>query len=137
MGSNYMASQAIMRSQRICNQFMKYLSVGGISNALAYFLYIIITLLGIPSVTSMTIVYVVAGGLSFVVNKSWTFRSGARTGSTLAKYIVAQLLGYLTNLLLLAGLHYGLGMPHYFAQLVGIGLVAIELFLLSRYYVFI
>lgn len=132
-----MVPQVSRRLRRICSQFIKYLSVGGISNVLAYILYVIFTLLGVPPVASMTVVYIVAGGMSFVANKTWTFKSDARTGGTLAKYIVAQLLGYFTNLLLLTGLHYGLGMPHYFAQLVCIGLVAIALFLLSRYYVFI
>jgi putative flippase GtrA len=113
------------------------MSVGGISNALAYILYVVITLFGVAPVVSMTVIYIVAGGLTFIANKTWTFKSGARTGGTLAKYIVAQLLGYFTNRLLLAGLHYCLGVPHYFAQLLGMGLVAIELFLLSRYYVFI
>ena len=124
------------RLREIVRQFMKYLSVGGISNLLAYVVYISIVLLGFGPIASMTVVYVVAGSFSFVANKAWTFQSQVRTGSALVKYIVALVVGYVTNLALLSGLHYGLGLPHEIAQLVGIGVVAIELFLLSRYFVF-
>lgn len=84
----------------------------------------------------MTAVYVVAGGISFKANKRWTFRSDAYPGNELVRYAVAQFIGWGTNFVLLSGLHYGLGLPHWFAQIVGVAFVAIELFLLSRYYVF-
>ncbi len=124
------------RLRKLVKQLIKYLSVGGISNLLAYVVYISIVLLGFGPIVSMTVVYVVAGSFSFVANKVWTFQSQVRSGSALAKYIVALVVGYMTNLALLSGLHYGLGLPHQIAQLVGIGVVAIELFLLSRYFVF-
>ena len=124
------------RLRKIVRQFIKYLSVGGISNLLAFVVYLGIVLLGFGPIASMTVVYVVAGSFSFVANKAWTFQSNASTGSAIAKYIFALVVGYMTNLALLSGLHYGLGLPHQIAQLVGIGVVAIELFLLSRYFVF-
>lgn len=117
-------------------QFARYLSVGLLSNGLAYAMYLVIVLLGGHPVASMSIVYLLASGLAFQANRAWTFRAVVRLDRALLRYILVQALGYLTSLALLAGLHYGLGIPHYIAQLIGIGVVAVELFILSRYYVF-
>lgn len=126
-----------MRMQlNLRHQFARYLSVGLLSNGLAYAMYLVIVLLGGHPVASMSIVYMVASGLAFQANKIWTFRSVVRLDRALLRYILVQVLGYLTNLALLSGLHHGLGVPHYIAQLIGIGIVAVELFILSRYYVF-
>ena len=129
-------SKSMTRTSDFSRQLLKYLSVGGISNGLAYGFYVIIAMLGVRPVVAMTMVYIVASGFSFAVNKSWTFESDSSLWSALVKYVAIQFLGFVTNLALLTGLHYGLGLPHYLAQLVGMGFVAIELFLLNRYYVF-
>ena len=122
--------------RKLFRQFLKYLFVGGLSNFFAYVVYIGVVLLGFSPLTSMTLVYIVACCFSFAANQSWTFRSKVRNKSAFLKYIFAQVIGYLTNLALLSWLYYGLGLPHQIAQLVGIGVVAIELFLLSRYFIF-
>jgi putative flippase GtrA len=129
-------SNVVSRPRPSYRQFLKYLAVGGLSNGLAYGIYVAMNWLGVGPLISMTAVYVVASGMSFTANKVWTFKSDAHLGNSLAKYIAVQIIGYITNLVLLTVLHYGFGMPHYLAQLVGITIVAIELFVLSRYYVF-
>jgi putative flippase GtrA len=120
----------------ICSQFARYLSVGLLSNGLAYAMYVVIVLLGGHPVVSMTIVYILASSIAFQANKVWTFHSLVRFDRALLRYVFVQALGYVTNLLLLAGLHYGCGIPHYTSQLLGMAIVAVELFLISRYYVF-
>jgi putative flippase GtrA len=120
----------------ICSQFAKYLSVGLLANGSAYAMYVVIVRLGAHPVASMTIVYLLASALAFQANKAWTFRSLVHFDRAILRYVLAQALGYLTNLLLLAGLHYGCGIPHYISQLLGMAIVAVELFLMSRYYVF-
>lgn len=126
----------MFRRQELLGKLLKYLSVGALSNALAYGFYIGMTLMGSNPIFSMSLAYAMAGGLSFVANKDWTFQSSARISKSLSRYLTIQLIGYATNFLMFTGLYIGLGVPHYFAQLVGIGIVAIEMFLLSRYYVF-
>lgn len=120
----------------IYKQFAKYLAVGVLSNGLAYSLYIAIALAGASPIASMTIIYVIASATTFAANRSWTFQSDAILSKSALRYIVSQIIGYSTNLILLSWLHYLLGVPHQAAQLIGIGAVAIELFLLNRYYVF-
>ena len=126
-----------MQSLRlVTKQFAKYLLVGGLSNSLAYGLYILITLVGVSPIVGMSIVYVSASVTSFTANRGWTFQSDTSLSRSALRYITSQMLGYGTNLILLYWLYYMLGVPHQTAQLIGIGVVAVELFLLNRYYVF-
>ena len=126
-----------MQSLRpVTKQFAKYLLVGGLSNSLAYGLYILITLMDVSPIVSMSIVYVAASVTSFTANRGWTFQSDASLSGSALRYIISQTLGYGTNLVILSGLYFMLGVPHQAAQLVGILVVAVELFLLNRYYVF-
>jgi putative flippase GtrA len=126
-----------MQSLRLASkQFAKYLVVGGLSNSLAYGLYIAITLVGVSPIAGMSMVYVVASVTAFTANRGWTFQSSASLSGSALRYILSQMLGYGTNLILLFSLYYMLGVPHQVAQLIGIGVVAVELFLLNRYYVF-
>ena len=117
-------------------QFLKYLSVGGFANVIAYGTYIMLVKFGFGPVTAMSITYLIAASASFLANKGWTFKSDARISTSATKYIISQAFGYGTNLVLLSRLHYAIGIPHQIAQLLVIGVVAIELFLLNRYYVF-
>lgn len=121
---------------RVVIQFFKYGSVGIATNLVAYFLYLAISSLGVAPVLSMTVVYALASFLSFFGNKSWTFKFGGSAAKAFRKYIVIQFLGYMTNLFILFLMHYYFGVPHYISQLAGIVIVAFELFLLYRYFVF-
>lgn len=120
----------------LARQFLKYLSVGCVSNVAAYCFYLIIVAIGFAPLVSMTLVYVFACFGSFFVNKSWTFKSTRRLRAPLLKFVVVQLIGYATSFVLLLVLHHQLGIHHYVVQLIGMLIVAIELFLLCRYYVF-
>jgi putative flippase GtrA len=120
----------------VSKQFAKYLAVGGFSNGLAYALYIAITLVDVSPIAGMSVVYIVASVIAFAANRAWTFQSGASLSRSALRYTLSQMLGYGTNLILLSWLYYLLGVPHQVAQLIGMGVVAVELFLLNRYYVF-
>ena len=111
--------------------------VGGLANGSAYVLYLGFVFMGAGLYLSMTIVYLAASIVAFSMNRKWTFASDVSIRKATVRYVVIQGIGYLTNLILLLGLHHAFGVPHYLAQLAGIILVAIELFLLNRYYVFI
>jgi putative flippase GtrA len=126
----------IASARTIQRQFLKYLVVGGISNGTAYGLYVALSAFGLSPITSMTLVYLAACGLGFSFNRSWTFSSRSSLPRTLIKYVLIQVIGYFTNLAILISLHYGLGIPHLLSQLVGVVIVAVELFILSRWFVF-
>lgn len=132
-GISYVDSQSLRPLRR---QFVKYILVGLLSNSLAYALYLVITQLGMSPINVMSIVYAAACITSFTANRRWTFNSEARLSGSFMKYLLGQLLGYGTNFFILSFLYLVLGVPHQAAQLIGISVVAIELFLVNRYYVF-
>ena len=117
-------------------QFLKYLAIGAAANSIGYGLYLLITWIGVSSILGMSMVYTSACIASFWVNKIWTFGDKTEHRSLLPRYLFIQFIGYLTNLLMLLVLSQSLGIPHQLAQLLAIVIVAIELFLLSKHYVF-
>jgi putative flippase GtrA len=117
-------------------QFYKYLAVGGAANAFGYGVYILLTSLGVGAFLSVSLVYTSACLMSYLANKSWTFVSELRHSRAIPRYVGVQILGYLTNLLMLAVFYWGLGVPHQLVQLVAIVFVGLELFLFNKYYVF-
>lgn len=130
--TKYTASQV----HNLLRQLIKYLSVGGISNLFAYIIYAGLTAFGVNPISSMSIVYVAASVMAYFANRKWTFRSDVDVGKSVPRYIAIQFVGYLTNLLILSTLCYRLGISHYLAQILGMIVVAVELFFLSKYYVF-
>ena len=117
-------------------QLAKYLFVGIIANLLAYAIFCILTLVGINALLSMTLVYVASCTTSFYLNRLWTFSSHGSIRNEIVKYFAVQAMGYASNLFILYFLHYKLSVNQFFAQLISICIVAVELFLLNRYYVF-
>lgn len=110
--------------------------VGVASNALGYLAYLFLTSTRIGSIQAMSYVYFSSCLVSFLGNKNWTFGDSSQTRKILPRYIFIQVLGYLTNLLLLMVFYRLLGFPHQWVQFFAISVVAIELFILSKYYAF-
>jgi len=122
--------------KRLQIQFLKYIAIGAVANSIGYGLYLLITWLGVGSILGMSMVYTSACIASFLGNKNWTFGDKSKNRRLLPRYLVIQSIGYLTNLFMLLVLYQSLGIPHQLVQLLAIAVVAIELFLLSKYYVF-
>jgi len=122
--------------QLIVFQFGKYLVIGLVSNLSAYLAYLGLVYIGLAPLFGISIIYLISGSLSFILNKQWTFQSNSAFTKTARRYLYIQCLGFISNLAIFSFLHYFLALPHYISQFFGIGFVAIELFLLSRYYVF-
>ncbi len=117
-------------------QFLRYASVGLVSNLLLYLAYLGLTILGLGHKTSMTLVYVLGVLSTFIVNRSWTFNHGGMAQAAFVRYVIAYLLGYLFNLGLLWFAVDRLHLPHQGVQAVVIVVVAVGLFLMHRYWVF-
>jgi putative flippase GtrA len=117
-------------------QFLKYIVVGAGVNLLCYGAYVALTFLKVGPIFAMSFVYTTACLVSFLGNKNWTFRNRSRTKRLLSRYFAIQIIGYLTNLAMLVILSRVLGFPHQTIQLLAIFVVGVELFVLSKYYVF-
>lgn len=126
----------LRQTRKLSQQFLAYSFVGVISNCIGYCFYLIGTSAGLSPIQAMSLVYVCSCLLSFAGNKKWTFSDSTRAWKIFPRYALIQMAGYLTNLLLLMMLYKFFGVPHQLVQLIAIATVAIELFLLSKYFVF-
>lgn len=118
------------------SQLCRYGVVGAVSNLLAYFAYLLLTWLGMPPKSAMSIVYLMAATLAFSGHRILTFSHKGKVGAAVGRYVLAHCFGYLLNLLLLAVFVDYLGFRHELVQAIAILVVAGFLFLTFRYAVF-
>lgn len=79
------------------NSFIKFLIVGGISTAIDFIVYMLISI-RIDISLSKCISMVVSCSFSFIFNKYWTFSDKEKTTFIrLAKYIFVQIINILAN----------------------------------------
>lgn len=117
-------------------QLIRYGLIGAASNAAIYFIYLLITYLGMEAKQAMTLVYIVGAFIGFVGNRKWTFAHRGDTSSAALRYVLAHLGGYLVNLLILYTFVDRLGYAHQWVQAAAIIVVAGFLFVIFKYFVF-
>ena len=122
--------------RRHCDSFFTYALIGVLTNVLGYAIYLILTYLwGAPKLT-MTALYFVGASMVFLANRRFTFRHDGGIGVTGIRYLLAQVAGYLLNLVLLLQLVDWFNFPHQIVQALAIVVVAIFLFFVLRVFVF-
>lgn len=117
-------------------QFIRYVLVGLISNAILYGIYIVLTSLGMGLKLAMSLLYGVGVIQTFVFNKQWSFRFNGAAAPALVRYTTAYALGYVINFSAFILLVDQMELPHQWVQGVMIVVIAIMLFLAQRYWVF-
>jgi putative flippase GtrA len=117
-------------------QLLRYGLVGVASNAVIYFVYLLITYLGVEPKTAMTLVYIIGATIGFIGNRKWTFAHRGDFSSAALRYIPAHLSGYLLNFMILFTFVDRLGYTHQWVQAVAIMIVAGFLFVVFKYFVF-
>ena len=117
-------------------QLIRYGLVGVASNAAIYFVYLLITYLGVEPKTAMTLVYMIGASIGFIGNRKWTFAHRGNCSSAVLRYVLAHLFGYLLNFLILFTFVDHLGYNHQWVQAAAILLVAGFLFIVFKYFVF-
>jgi len=118
-------------------QFLRYAAVGLTSNILLYLTYLALTRIGVGHKTAMTGLYVISVLITFLANRNWTFQHRGAAQTTLIRYLTAYAVGYLLNFVLLWLAADRMGLPHQLVQFVAIFLVAVSLFLMQKYWVFL
>lgn len=109
----------------------------GLSNTLVGLLVIFgcKALLGITDVAANLIGYTLLIGLSFALNRRWTFEDGGHKGKSLVRFLLVLAVAYAANLATaLAAI--GLGVDNYLAHVLGIGPYTVIGYLGSRLFVF-
>lgn len=117
-------------------QLIRYGVVGVMSNAAIYFVYLLITYLGVEPKTAMTLVYIIGAAIGFIGNRKWTFAHRGDASSAVIRYILAHLSGYLLNFLILFTFVDRLEYAHQWVQAMAIMIVAGFLFIVFKYFVF-
>jgi putative flippase GtrA len=117
-------------------QFIQYCIVGVLTNALAYGLFLLVLASGVEAKFSMSIVYVLAAAVSFLVNRTWTFSFTGTWLSNTARFLGAQVSGYLLNLLILLVFRDHYHYPAAYVQAVAILVIALYMFAISKVFVF-
>jgi putative flippase GtrA len=117
-------------------QLFRYGIVGVLSNAVGYLLYLGITMAGMEHKLAMTLLYLVGVAQTFLFNRQWTFRSEGPARSALIRYVLAHMIGYVINFLMLSVLVDRFGFPHQWVQAAAIFIVAGFLFVAMKFLVF-
>lgn len=117
-------------------QLIRYGTVGTISNAVGFLLYLLLTHLGMGPKGAMSLLYVVGVLQTFYFNRRWSFRFEGAGANAFARYCMSYGAGYLLNFfgLWLFVDYYRL--PHAPVEGVLIFVVASMLFLLQKFWVF-
>lgn len=117
-------------------QFIRYVLVGLGLNASLYALYLLLTWRIMGSEAAMTITYSLGTLLSFVINRSLTFRHRGKQLAALRRFLLCYALLYLINfctLWLIAG---QMGFPHQIVQGCVVVVLPLLAFIMQKYWVF-
>lgn len=117
-------------------QLARYGIVGFFTNTVGYLLYFFATTEGLEPKLAMTVVYVTGVLVNFLGNRWFTFFDKSSIARVGVRYLYIQMIGYLLNLAVLGLFVDVLKFPHEFVQAAAIFVVALFLFLASKYYVF-
>jgi putative flippase GtrA len=117
-------------------QVVRYGVVGVANNFLGYLIYLLVTWLWLDPKVAVSLFYPLAATMGYFSHAKFSFSHNGRHRDAIPRYIVAHVVGYLTNIILLYVFVDVLLYPHQLVQIMAMIIVAGELFLLFRYYVF-
>lgn len=117
-------------------QFFKFAVVGLSSNLLLYLAYLLFTGLGAGPKTTMSVLYLIGVGVTFVFNRTWTFGHAGHMPKAVIGYIALYATGFGVNFYTLYIMVDLLGYDHRAIQGVMIFILAAFFFLAQKFLVF-
>ncbi|MGC1182738.1 GtrA family protein [Legionella sp.] len=117
-------------------QLLYYGIIGLLTNALGYFLFVLLTYVGVGAKISVTCLYLLCALLSFLSNWRITFNQFGAFLVTGVRFIAAHLVGYLINFIILLVFVDGLNYPAYKIEAFAIIMVAGYMFIAFKFFVF-
>ncbi len=93
-------------------------------------------LLAMPPLAANATGYAAGFALSFLLHRQYTFRSNVKLGQGMASYLAVVSGAYAANVITLLGSMEWLGLSPYLAQILGIGVYTVLVFLGSNTLVF-
>lgn len=122
--------------RKTSGQFIRYATVGLISNGLGFLLYLGFTAVGVGPRLAMTLLYGLGVLQTFFLNKRWSFGYSGSEKIAFARYVMIYAIGYVLNFAAMTIFSVWLGYPHQIVLGILIILFAVALFLLQKYWVF-
>ena len=120
----------------IVAQWFRFVAVGVTNTLLSTAVFAGLFHLGVHYLLASTLAFTVGALNSYTLNRRWTFRSRAKRGPELARFVCVQAVGLGVNLALLAGLVEVVSIPHVVAQLLAFPVASVVTFALSRQWAF-
>jgi putative flippase GtrA len=117
-------------------QLFRYCIVGVLNNLLGYGIYLLITFFWLDPIVAISLLYPIGAVTAYFGHSKYAFSYQGKHTYALVRYIIAHLIGYGVNFLMLYLLWDKLNFPHQAVQAAAIIVVAGVLFLLFRYFVF-
>lgn len=118
-------------------QFTRFVTVGLLNTGLGLAaIFAAKALLGWGDLVANVFGYAVGLGISFILNRAWTFRDRGPIAPAVLRFLVAFGVAYLANLAMVFGLRDGVGVDSYVAQAAGVIPYTALFFLVSRAFVF-
>jgi putative flippase GtrA len=121
---------------KLPKEFIRYAVVGVVTNGFGFLLYVIFTTLGVSPVLTISIFYPIHIGLSFYLNKKWSFKHKGRISTSAARYLIAYIGCYAVNVVVLKFFCGYLGYSHLIVQAIAVLVIALLLFLAQKHWVF-
>ena len=117
-------------------QFVKTCVVGVIQNTIGYLVYLSLTWSWFDPKTAVTITYPVGFIIGYYGHFKYSFSYKGNHYKGTVRYIIAHVLGYLTNISILYIFYDLMGFDHRAVQIFAIGILVVFFFLLYKYFVF-
>lgn len=122
--------------EQLIQQLVRFGVTGLLSNSIIYLGYLAVTWVGMGHKSAMTLCYLLGILMSFVLNRSWTFRSRTNTTPALLRYGIVYFSGYIVNFLILYIFVDFYGFPHQLVQGAAILTLAVAFFLAQKFWIF-
>ena len=118
-------------------QLVRFLLVGAANTVVGLsFIFISMWLFRIDYRLANALGYAIGFGVSFLLNRTWTFRYRGRWSGSFARWLVVGAFGYGLNFLTVVFLHQSFGIGSYFVQVAGVFVYTIVAFLGARFFAF-
>ena len=100
------ADLGILPNQKTSRQIFSYALIGVLTSFLIYLFCLLLTYLWGAPKSTMTALYFLGVSIGFFANRRFTFRHDGGIGVAGVRYLLAQVRGYLLNLVLLLHMLY-------------------------------
>jgi putative flippase GtrA len=124
------------RHNNLLKQVIRYGIVGMLNNLLSYFIYLVLTWKWMDPKVTVTLLYPICALLAYFAHAKYSFSYLGGGNKSFFRFVIAHIVGYSVNILMLFLLVDICDYPHQMVQVLSIVVVAGLLFFLSRYYIF-